>query len=55
MRRMAPKVEAIRAPGAFLAVDSDVPADMTLSQWRRAQDGPRRPPRTLRDAVRGRR
>jgi hypothetical protein len=35
----------VRASGAFLVEQSDIPPDMTLSAWRRMLDGERPPKR----------
>ncbi len=35
MSEQSNKIEAARASGAFLVVECDVPADMTLGEWRR--------------------
>ena len=44
-----PRIEAAQASGAFLVVDCDVPAEMTLGEWRqqcaqerRAAEAPKR-------------
>jgi len=35
MSERSTKIHAARACGAFLVVECDVPADMTLGEWRR--------------------
>ena len=34
MSDKTPRIEAAQANGAFLVVDCDVPAEMTLGEWR---------------------
>ena len=34
MSDQSPKIDAARAHGAFLVVECDVPAEMTLGEWR---------------------
>jgi hypothetical protein len=35
MSEQNPKLDPARAAGAFLVVECDVPAEMTLGEWRR--------------------
>ena len=44
MTQPTPRVKAVTAPGALLVEHCDVPADMTLCEWRRATSS-ERPPR----------